>query len=84
MFCDAGRRLQVLHPAHTAGQGSPVHTMRVHIPAILLVVLLLEGLFRSLFIDRVIGRIGRIQVLSSFASAIVPSELATKGLGRTT
>ena len=43
-----------------------------------LVVLLLEGLFRSLFLDRVIGRvIGRIQVLSSFASAIVPSELAT-------
>ena len=41
-------------------------------------MLLLEGLFGILFIDRVIGRvIGRIQVLSSFASAIVPSELAT-------
>ena len=41
-------------------------------------MLLLEGLFRSLFLDRVTGRvIGRIQVLSSFASAIVPSELAT-------
>ena len=41
-------------------------------------MLLLEGLFGILFIDRVIGRVlGRIQVLSSFASAIVPSELAT-------
>ena len=41
-------------------------------------MLLLEGLFGCLFLDRVIGRvIGRIQVLSSFASAIVPSELAT-------
>ena len=50
-------------------------------------MLLLEGLFGCLFIDRVIGRvIGRIQVLSSFASAIVPSELATveKGIISTT